>query len=269
MASRNASRMVMVTISVPSGTSGSGDAGAGGGFAVPVFAGAGAGVCGFFRRLPALRPRGGAGGARAAVSLSADLSSPSARIMAIGVLTATSLVPSGTRILPSVPSSTASTSMVALSVSISAITSPDLDGVAFLLEPLGEIALLHGRRERGHEDLNRHGGLTLAGSLDAGPRRACGRSTRTLSPIDVRIKFGRVGLGIVGGEFGRFVDDGAHRRRRFSSVRPRSPISWRAAARAPARSDRARCAPCRPLPWSGIWPGRTSSGRDSGRSSFR
>src|SRR4249920_3324479 len=53
-------------------------------------------------------------------------SSPSERIIAIGVLTATSLVPSGTRILPSVPSSTASTSMVALSVSISAMTSPDL-----------------------------------------------------------------------------------------------------------------------------------------------
>src|SRR5215207_11483963 len=44
--------------------------------------------------------------------------------MAIGVLTATSAVPSGTRIFPSVPSSTASTSMVALSVSISAMTSP-------------------------------------------------------------------------------------------------------------------------------------------------
>src|ERR1700694_2109962 len=44
---------------------------------------------------------------------------------AIGVLTATSWVPAGTRIFPSVPSSTASTSMVALSVSISAITSPD------------------------------------------------------------------------------------------------------------------------------------------------
>ena len=44
----------------------------------------------------------------------------------MGVLTATSLVPSGTRIFPSVPSSTASTSMVALSVSISAMTSPDL-----------------------------------------------------------------------------------------------------------------------------------------------
>src|SRR6185437_10257983 len=41
-------------------------------------------------------------------------------------LTGTSAVPSGTRILARVPSSTASTSMVALSVSISAITSPDL-----------------------------------------------------------------------------------------------------------------------------------------------
>ncbi len=40
--------------------------------------------------------------------------------------TATSWVPSGTTILASVPSSTASYSMVALSVSISAITSPDL-----------------------------------------------------------------------------------------------------------------------------------------------
>ena len=39
---------------------------------------------------------------------------------------ATSCVPSGTRILPMVPSSTASNSMVALSVSISAMTSPAL-----------------------------------------------------------------------------------------------------------------------------------------------
>ena len=45
--------------------------------------------------------------------------------MAIGVLTATPSVPAGTRILPKVPSSTASTSIVALSVSISAITSPE------------------------------------------------------------------------------------------------------------------------------------------------
>ena len=47
-------------------------------------------------------------------------------MVAIGVLTATSAVPSGIRILPSVPSSVASTSIVALSVSISAMTSPDL-----------------------------------------------------------------------------------------------------------------------------------------------
>src|ERR1035437_2985245 len=45
---------------------------------------------------------------------------------AITELTAMSWLPSGTTILASVPSSTASTSIVALSVSISAITSPDL-----------------------------------------------------------------------------------------------------------------------------------------------
>jgi hypothetical protein len=44
--------------------------------------------------------------------------------VAIGVLTRTPSVPAGTRILPTLPSSDASTSMVALSVSISAITSP-------------------------------------------------------------------------------------------------------------------------------------------------
>ena len=55
---------------------------------------------------------------------SADLSSPSSSKIAIGVLTFTASVPSETRILPRTPSSTASTSIVALSVSISAITSP-------------------------------------------------------------------------------------------------------------------------------------------------
>ena len=39
-----------------------------------------------------------------------------------------------------------------------------LDGVALLLEPLGKIALLHGRGERGHENLNWHGGLTRRSS---------------------------------------------------------------------------------------------------------
>src|SRR5207245_11426672 len=53
-------------------------------------------------------------------------SSPSPASTAMISLTGTSWVPSGTRIFASVPSSTASTSIVALSVSISAITSPDL-----------------------------------------------------------------------------------------------------------------------------------------------
>ena len=50
--------------------------------------------------------------------------SPSDRMVAIGVLTRTLSVPSGMTILASTPSSTASTSIVALSVSISAKTSP-------------------------------------------------------------------------------------------------------------------------------------------------
>src|SRR5712671_6092565 len=53
-------------------------------------------------------------------------SSPSAASTAMGALTAMSAVPSGTRIFAITPSSTASYSMVALSVSISASTSPAL-----------------------------------------------------------------------------------------------------------------------------------------------
>src|SRR5204862_2273807 len=48
--------------------------------------------------------------------------SPSSRRMAMTAFTFTPSAPSGTMILPIVPSSTASTSMVALSVSISQIT---------------------------------------------------------------------------------------------------------------------------------------------------
>ena len=59
-----------------------------------------------------------------------EASSPSSSSTAIGVLTFTPSVPSATRILPMVPSSTASNSIVALSVSISARRSP-----AFTLSP--------------------------------------------------------------------------------------------------------------------------------------
>jgi hypothetical protein len=67
---------------------------------------------------------GFAAGAGAADAV--DTSSPSAAMIAIGVLTATSCAPPGTRIFARMPSSIASTSIVALSVSISASTSPDL-----------------------------------------------------------------------------------------------------------------------------------------------
>src|SRR6056297_377956 len=50
--------------------------------------------------------------------------SPSSRSTAMGVFTFTPSLPSAIRILPMVPSSTASNSMVALSVSISAMMSP-------------------------------------------------------------------------------------------------------------------------------------------------
>ena len=52
--------------------------------------------------------------------------SPGSTSTAMVSFTFTPWVPSATRILPSMPSSTASTSMVALSVSISAMMSPDL-----------------------------------------------------------------------------------------------------------------------------------------------
>ncbi len=61
-----------------------------------------------------------------AAAAAALTSSPSSARTAMSVLTGTSWVPSGTTILASVPSSIASYSIVALSVSISAMTSPGL-----------------------------------------------------------------------------------------------------------------------------------------------
>src|SRR3569833_2300934 len=94
----------------------------GGRAAVPVVTGAGAAAgaagCGASAAL------GAGAGATAGAFTSAALS-PSVRSTAITALTFTLSVPSGTTILPILPSSTASTSMVALSVSISAITSPE------------------------------------------------------------------------------------------------------------------------------------------------
>ncbi len=70
----------------------------------------------------------GAGGTAPfpAAAAAAFTSSPSSASTAMSWLTGTSCVPSGTKILASVPSSMDSYSIVALSVSISAITSPGL-----------------------------------------------------------------------------------------------------------------------------------------------
>ncbi len=58
-------------------------------------------------------------------AIAVSMSSPSSARIAMGSLTATPSVPPSIRILAIMPSSTASNSIVALSVSISAITSPD------------------------------------------------------------------------------------------------------------------------------------------------
>ena len=139
MASRRASRTVVVTISVPSGNSS-----ITGAVALLVIVAGAAGALGVSSALLAVGagactwPSACMSGAGAFCSdawafgvppaEAADTSSPSAVMTAIGVLTFTPSVPSSMRILARKPSSIASTSIVALSVSISARTSPDLTG---------------------------------------------------------------------------------------------------------------------------------------------
>ena len=68
----------------------------------------------------------GAGGVGTTTDTTGAGAAPSPDSRAMGRLTLTPSVPSAIRMASTTPSSTASTSMVALSVSISAITSPDL-----------------------------------------------------------------------------------------------------------------------------------------------
>ena len=120
----------MVTISVPSGTSGSGSAtacGAAGAFGAEIIGlPSPTGEREEATSCATLGEGSPACGTSAGALTRSEALSPSAKMVAIGVLTATSAVPSGIRIWPRVPSSVASTSIVALSVSISAMTSPDL-----------------------------------------------------------------------------------------------------------------------------------------------
>src|SRR6056297_2845732 len=188
MAALRASRTVLFSISVPSGQSGLvSDLGAAG-----ALASAGA-------DLGSSASSSFASGAEAldAVSMSSALS-PSSSKTAIGVLTLTPSVPSSIRILPMVPSSTASNSIVALSVSISARRSPALTvspsltshfasvpssmvgeragmsisvGIASLSLPVGHLAHgvdhLGGRGQRQLFEIGRVGhGHVLAGAVD-------------------------------------------------------------------------------------------------------
>src|SRR5262249_52007873 len=183
--------MVIVTISVPSGKSGSLAAlGASGAF------GAGA-SCTFAWLFSAF-----AGGADSApfccctglVALIAPLSSPSPRITAMGVFTATSAVPSGTRIFPRVPSSVASTSIVALSVSISAMTSPDFISSPSFLSHLARLP------------------FSIVGE-SAGMSTSIGMAycfPGNKSAVHIGIKFRNVRLGVVRGKFSRLVDQVAN-----------------------------------------------------------
>src|SRR5579864_7545697 len=130
MASRNASRTVSVTV----GPVHSFSCGAGARFGAAAAFAAGCGgfasatcstgaSCAGVDGLGAGPPEAAFG---ASAFSSAATSSPSPAMSAIGRLTATFSLPSGTRILAKVPSSAASISIVALSVSISARMSPAL-----------------------------------------------------------------------------------------------------------------------------------------------
>jgi hypothetical protein len=118
MASRSASRTVVLTISASSGQSGEAFDCA--------MAGAGWAATGALSDLPSeVSSATGAGAVSPLPSAPASgTSSPSSTRMAMGLLTFTPSVPSAIRILPMMPSSTASNSIVALSVSISARMSP-------------------------------------------------------------------------------------------------------------------------------------------------
>ena len=119
MASRNASRTVSDAV-VPLAT------GSAAGFSsTATGAGPAAADSGFAAASDVVAVSGASGAAAAGVAAARSSAlSPSSSNMAMVVLTLTFSLPAATRMRPILPSSKASTSIVALSVSISAITSP-------------------------------------------------------------------------------------------------------------------------------------------------
>ncbi len=118
MASRSASRTVVDCMSVPSGISGSGATAA-------VTGASAASDAATWTDCSAADAVGFSAVVADGASAIAVASSPSSNSTAIKSLTGTFSVPSATTSLPMRPSSTASSSIVALSVSISAIKSPE------------------------------------------------------------------------------------------------------------------------------------------------
>src|SRR5690606_13183609 len=177
MASRSASRTVSRCMAVPCGMSGSDARSFATGFSAT---GTGAGV-GSGSAVSASAAGAGAGAAAGAAA-----SSPSPAIVAITVPTLTLSVPSGTRIEAIVPSSMASNSIVALSVSISARMSPD-----FTVSP------------------------SLTSHLASVPSSIVGESAGIFNSIaisillhqHVGIEFGKVGLRRTFGKVGRVAHD--------------------------------------------------------------
>src|SRR5258707_1394453 len=141
-------------------------------------------------RTPAAAPAGAEGAVLAgfgaapfpAAAAAALTSSPSSANTAMSALTGTSGVPSGTTIFASVPSSTASYSIVALSVSISAMTSPGLTLSPSFLSHLARLPLSIVGESAGIRMLT---GMTALGRL-ADRAGAAGISRRVYLRIEHR-----------------------------------------------------------------------------------
>src|ERR1035438_6549694 len=169
IASRNASRMVMVTISVPSGTSGSGSAvgrGAGAiggadivGLPSPTGERESATSCAIFGGGAAAFGSGAAGFPRS-LPRSAALS-PSARMVGIGVVTATV----GGAFRDQYLAECAFIGRLDFHGRLVSLDLGDdvagLDLLTFLFQPFGEVTLFHGGRQRRHQHLDWHGNSEL------------------------------------------------------------------------------------------------------------
>src|SRR3954469_11332838 len=174
-------------------------------------------------------PFGCGAGAAGAFAAAAATSSPSPARIAMGVFTATLSVSSGTRIFARMPSSIASTSIVALSVSISARTSPGFTGSPSFLSHfaslpcsiVGERAGIRMSVAMGCSSFlvvpagaKRRAGILEDSALTTKvPALVCGSAGMRWSALGASLQknvgpqLRHVRLRVVGRELGRLVDD--------------------------------------------------------------